>query len=184
MNIDFEKLFLNCREEYFYKSLTMMENREHIIPQEEPKKEISTSNLFDTYEKYRAKILTIIGLIAAGISITFYFTKGKEISAINQTLSGYSEVTSCITDDEIKGVVVLNGKVLKGALIKLVVQNKYTKQPEVKDNKIEEQDGTFKFHLCKATTDIVDFETTMLDQAPKINRFKVEAIPDTVFINL
>lgn len=160
-----------------------MENQESIIPQEQPQKEISKSSLLDIYEKYKGKILTIIGLIAAVISITF-FTKDKEIPALNQAKSGYSEVTNCITDDEIRGVVVLNGKILKGALIKLIVQNKYTKQTEIKDNKVEEQDGTFKFHLCKATTDIIDFETTMLDQDPKINRYRVEAIPDTVFINL
>lgn len=160
-----------------------MENIEPIVPQEEPKKEISKSNLLDTYEKYKSKILTIIGLVVTIIPIIFYFTKDKEMPAFNQAKSGYSEVTSCITDDEIKGVVVLNGKVLKGALIKLIIQNKYTKQTEVKDNKLEEQDGTFKFHLCKATTDIVDFETTILDHESKINRYKVEAIPDTVFIN-
>ena len=162
----------------------MMENQEPIIPQEEPKKEISKSNLLDIYEKYKGKTLTIVGLVMAVITIIFYFTKDKEIPALNQAKSGYSEVTSCITDDEIRGVVVLNGKVVKGALIKLIVQNKYTKQTEIKDNKIEEQDGTFKFHLCKATTDIVDFETTMLDQESMINRYKVEVIPDTVFINL
>jgi hypothetical protein len=161
-----------------------MENQEPIIPREEPKKEISKSNLLDIYEKYKGKTLTIVGLVVAVITIIFYFTKDKEIPALNQAKSGYSEVTSCITDDEIRGVVVLNGKILKGALIKLIVQNKYTKQTEIKDNKVEEQDGTFKFHLCKATTDIIDFETTMLDQDPKINRYKVEAIPDTVFINL
>jgi hypothetical protein len=161
-----------------------MENQEPIIPQEEPKKEISKSNLLDIYEKYKGKTLTIVGLVMAVITIIFYFTKDKEIPALNQAKSGYSEVTSCITDDEIRGVVVLNGKVVKGALIKLIVQNKYTKQTEIKDNKIEEQDGTFKFHLCKATTDIVDFETTMLDQESMINRYKVEVIPDTVFINL
>ncbi len=162
----------------------MMENQEPIIPQEEPKKEISKSNLLDIYEKYKGKTLTIVGLVMAVITIIFYFTKDKEIPALNQAKSGYSEVTSCITDDEIRGVVVLNGKVVKGALIKLIVQNKYTKQTEIKDNKIEEQDGTFKFHLCKATTDIVDFETTMLDQESMINRYKAEVIPDTVFINL
>lgn len=161
-----------------------MENQEPIIPQEEPKKEISKINLLDIYEKYKGKTLTIIGLIVGVITIILYFTKDKEIPTLNQAKSIYFEVTSCITDDEIKGVVVLNGKVLKGALIKLIVQNKYTKQTEIKDNKVEEQDGTFKFHLCKATTDIVDFETTMLDQESMLNRYKVEVIPDTVFINL
>lgn len=73
-----------------------------------------------------------------------------------------------------------DGKILKGAIIKLNVYNRFNKGFEKsRENEIIVNDGTFRFSFCKATSDYVEFEVTTLDGS-HVKQYKVDAIPSII----
>lgn len=160
-----------------------MESPEQLPPIEDPKPKKALLEYWSISENIAGKIGKIGGLFLILITFVLYFTKGKESQAAQEAESNIIEVQNCLTDDEIIGSIMLNENIIKGGFIELRVHNKYTQKDETKSNLIEAKDGTFKFQFCKATTEFVEFDIRLLEREDHfINKYKIDAIPNTVIL--
>lgn len=160
-----------------------METTEQQARDEDFKPKKGIWHYFEFFDKIGGRIGKTLSFASIFAVSLLFITKGKDIPYLKELINLFQETKECTIDTEIGGVIISDGKVKKGGVIKLNVHNLNTNQSETKDNKIELQDGTYKFLFCKATTDFVEFETQFLDQGIKTNRYPVDAIPDSIIIN-
>jgi hypothetical protein len=148
---------------------------EPLEPQTEQHKKIAT--IINWVKQNYQSILAGVTIL---IALTLWITKNKEPELITNAKAKATELRNCIHDDIITGTITLDGKIMKGAIISLNVHNKFSKGFEKKkDNEINIQNGTFRFSLCKATSDYVEFEVTTLTK-PLVKECKVDSIPNII----
>ena len=167
-----------------------MDNIQEIQPNNEtPKNTEGDDNLFiksiDGFAKNYGRLLAVLLLLSGILTLTFFITKGKKNETYDESVSTLIEAKNCLNgDDEIYGSVFLNDNVVKGVVIKLTLRNKFTHKDLTLSNEIKEKDGTFKFHICKETTEFVEFETRLFGaEEPKINHYEATNIPEKVNLN-
>jgi hypothetical protein len=150
---------------------------EPIESQAEKQQESFGNIIYSWIKQHYQRILTAGTIL---IALILWITKNKEPELITNVRGTATELRNCIHDDIITGTITLDGKIMKGTIISLNVHNKFSKGFEKKkDNEITIQNGTFRFSLCKATSDYVEFEVTTLTK-PLVKECKVDSIPNII----
>ena len=110
---------------------------------------------------------------------------GKKPDEIKDKESFVIELRECSMGnmDEITGEIHLNGGIKRGGEIKIKVHNKIKGNWEIVSNEaMDNRDGTFKFHFCKAVTDYVLFDIKILGEEIT-QEYAVDEIPKIIPLN-
>ena len=138
----------------------------------------------DVYERVTF-IIALLSAIGFAIWALFQWYNSKKVPDV--LTESMNKITECVHDDtEITGHVYWNNEVKRGAKIKLKVFNTHTnKFEESRDNELKQKnDGSFKFHYCKATTSMVEFEVLIGNlEKPIPRQYKVDNIPEKISLN-
>lgn len=139
----------------------------------------------DDFIKF-AKEETFKFIFGAFFLILFTVLMGNFKELYHFFLAPAAEVINCPMGnlDEITGEIHLKGEIKRGGEIKFKVHNKIKGiwEETLINETIDNTDGTFKFHFCKAVTDYVRFDIKILGrEIPK--EYAVDEIPAIIPLN-